>query len=814
MAGEGRNAGWSQVPVAALYERRKPASPGSFPGIGVGRAGSVRPVVALYERRKPASPGSFPGIGVGRAGSVPPAVIDRRYSGSFPGIGVGRGGSVRPAVTDRRYSGWLALLAVLCICTSSYAQDGQPLKLWHAYSGSEREALETALESIEAASGRPVQTLFVPFDVLPEKLRTAIPSGRGPDLFIFAHDRLGEWVAEDLIQPLSAPELQLQPKLLEAFQQGGQSWGLPLTYKGLFLYRNPNLLESAPRELSELSALRAKLPPDVYPLAYDTGSFFFHAPFFFACGGQIFADDRIAVFDPAGRRSFELVQRLQAERVVPEEVDSARVSQLFNAGKAALVLSGPWFASSITPEMQGSWEADPLFAFEGRAAGSLLSVEGVFLAQHSLRPEAARSLAASLLQAELVAARQQQAHQPSPLAGAQTLGTGIGAAQRSALEGGEVTPNRPEMGLVWEVTAGLLRELLNQKRPLDEALTSAERRLQVLQQPLPEEADPSLYLLVLSLLLLAGAGLLLQRASRPEFRERLARGRTAYLFSAPALLAMLLLTFLPFVLGAGVAFFSHRGGEFTFVGLANFSSILLSRDYPLSDPSSFYFTLVVTVVWTLLNVALHVTLGLLLALLLRPAWLRMRSLYRVILVLPWAIPSYITALTWKAMFNRQFGAVNAVLGWLGVDPVSWFARFGTSFAANVTTNTWLGFPFMMVVTLGALQAIPPEQEEVARLCGASFLQRLRWVILPHIKPVLLPAVVLGSIWTFNMFNVIYLVSGGEPSGSTEILISEAYKWAFRRQHRYGYAAAYALLILGVLLGYSWLNDRLQRKERA
>ncbi len=107
----------------------------------------------------------------------------------------------------------------------------------------------------------------------------------------------------------------------------------------------------------------------------------------------------------------------------------------------------------------------------------------------------------------------------------------------------------------------------------------------------------------------------------------------------------------------------------------------------------------------------------------------------------------------------------------------------------------------MVTTLGALQAMPRELEEAAVLDGATRTQRLRHVILPQLAPALLPAIVLGSVWTFNAFNVIYLVSGGEPDGTTDILVSQAYRWAFSRGHRYGYAAAYGMLIFGVLVLY-------------
>ena len=167
-----------------------------------------------------------------------------------------------------------------------------------------------------------------------------------------------------------------------------------------------------------------------------------------------------------------------------------------------------------------------------------------------------------------------------------------------------------------------------------------------------------------------------------------------------------------------------------------------------------------------------------------------------------------TALAWKGMFHRQFGAVNALLAAVGAEPVSWFSHFATAFSANVATNVWLGFPFMMVVTLGALTGDPEggprggrgrRRDALAALLGRH---RSRCC-----SPTLLPAVVLGSVWTFNMFNVVFLVSGGEPDGSTDILVSDAYRWAFTRDAQYGYAAAYAVLIFLLLAGGSRLLAR-------
>jgi arabinogalactan oligomer/maltooligosaccharide transport system permease protein len=286
----------------------------------------------------------------------------------------------------------------------------------------------------------------------------------------------------------------------------------------------------------------------------------------------------------------------------------------------------------------------------------------------------------------------------------------------------------------------------------------------------------------------------------------------AYAYLAPAMIAMAVLVFIPFAVGAVMSLYHHESGHWTFIGLSNFGDILASKQQPLFAPLSFYFTLVVTALWTVANVTLHVLVGVTLALLLRDPMLKLRGVYRMLLIVPWAVPNYITALIWKGMFHRQFGAVNALLAYVGIAPVSWFSRFWTAFTANLTTNVWLGFPFMMVVTLGALGRIPRELEEAAALDGASRWQRLRHVTLPLLWPAMLPSVLLGAIWTFNMFNIVFLVSGGEPDGATEILVTQAYRWAFTRGHVYGYAAAYAVLILVVLAAQTALARRLEERE--
>jgi arabinogalactan oligomer/maltooligosaccharide transport system permease protein len=302
------------------------------------------------------------------------------------------------------------------------------------------------------------------------------------------------------------------------------------------------------------------------------------------------------------------------------------------------------------------------------------------------------------------------------------------------------------------------------------------------------------------------------------FREHI----YAYIYVAPAMIGMLVLVFFPFSYGITLAFtdttlfneslpFMDR-----LIGWGNFRSILgdfnIYQDTPegiIWNYQNFYWTLMVTVIWTITNVTVGVSVGFFLAMALNTDGLRGKAIYRVLLILPWAIPNYITALVWRGMFHPQFGVINQVLQMFGLEPVAWFDGVFSSFLTGLATNGWLSFPFMMVVILGALQSIPKEMYEAAEVEGASRWQRLRYITLPLLKPTLIPAIVLSVVWTFNMFNIIFLVSGGEPSGANEILVTKAYKIAFE-QYQYAYAAAYSTVIFMILLVYGFFQTRITK----
>ncbi len=222
-----------------------------------------------------------------------------------------------------------------------------------------------------------------------------------------------------------------------------------------------------------------------------------------------------------------------------------------------------------------------------------------------------------------------------------------------------------------------------------------------------------------------------------------------------------------------------------------------------------------TLIWTVVNVVAHLVIGVFLAVVLHQKFIAGKSAWRVLLILPWALPQYITALTWRGMFHPEFGPINLLLAkyvhfaqslnlpdWMVLHPQPWLSSPTGAFIAAIAANIWLGFPFMMVIALGGLQSIPEDLYEAADIDGASAWQQFRQITAPLLRPVMIPAITLGVVWTFNNVNVVWLISnGGEPADKTHILVSYVYKAAFG-MYRFGWAAALSIVIFMILFTFS------------
>lgn len=258
-------------------------------------------------------------------------------------------------------------------------------------------------------------------------------------------------------------------------------------------------------------------------------------------------------------------------------------------------------------------------------------------------------------------------------------------------------------------------------------------------------------------------------------------------------------------------------GYISYIGTKNFSQIF--TDPTISGPFMKIF------VWNFTYAALSVlftfVIGLSFALVLNNRFLKGRTIYRTLLIIPWAIPAFISVLIWKnGFFNETYGIINKffVSGLLNKESIKWMTNPFWAKVAVLIVNTWLGFPYMMTVSLGALQSIPDELYEAASIDGASKNQRFWKITFPLLMTTVAPLLVGSFAFNFNNFvNIFLLTSGGPaipntstPAGATDILISYTYKLAFEagRGQDFGFASAISILIFFIVAGISFVNFRL------
>lgn len=263
-----------------------------------------------------------------------------------------------------------------------------------------------------------------------------------------------------------------------------------------------------------------------------------------------------------------------------------------------------------------------------------------------------------------------------------------------------------------------------------------------------------------------------------------------YFLIAPAMVVMIFMIGYPLIYGVNLSFTNMNLRHFfdpQYVGFKNYISILTDVEL--------YTTTWRTIVWTVVNVAMTVAIGIGLALLLNRK-LPMKNFLRVTLMLPWAVPQYIAVLTWRNMFQAQYGTIDIILSKLGIN-IAWLSDPLWTFIACIITNVWLGVPFMMVIALGAMQSIPSEYYEVAAIDGIKSWNKHRFITMPLLKPVMTPAIVLSTVWTFNMVNVIFMMTGRTGDNETQILVSRVYKDAFT-YFNYSKAATFSVIIFVIL----------------
>lgn len=268
---------------------------------------------------------------------------------------------------------------------------------------------------------------------------------------------------------------------------------------------------------------------------------------------------------------------------------------------------------------------------------------------------------------------------------------------------------------------------------------------------------------------------------------------TSAAFILPAILVVGLLLLYPVATSIFYSFTSKHliKAKWDFVGLKNYMKVLTDKD--------FLHAFLTSVKWTVCSLIGQILVGFTAALALEKIK-RGRGVYRTILIIPWAFPSIVIALSWKWILNGMYGFVPNMLVKLGICSTvpQFFSSSELVFATLVFINVWFGAPLIMVNVLSALQTVPRDQYEAAQLDGASGWQSFIHITLPHIRVVVGLLVVLRTIWVFNNFDTIYLITGGGPANLTMTVPIYAYNvgWGLKQL---GVSSAVTVLLLIFLL---------------
>ncbi|ARA87842.1 Maltose transport system permease protein MalF [Bacillus paralicheniformis] len=288
---------------------------------------------------------------------------------------------------------------------------------------------------------------------------------------------------------------------------------------------------------------------------------------------------------------------------------------------------------------------------------------------------------------------------------------------------------------------------------------------------------------------------------KEQYHNLMAQGYP-YLISGPSLFILIFAVVFPILFSFALAFTNYNlyhsppAHLVDWVGLKTFSEIFTVDIWR----STFLDVLAWTIVWTLVASTLQVGLGILLAVVVNQKEVRFKKFFRTILVLPWAVPGFVTILVFAGLFNDSFGAFNhQILAAFGIDPIPWMTNANWTKLALILMQGWLGFPYVFIVTTGVLQSIPDDLYEAATIDGASAFSKFRHITMPLILIAMAPIIITQFTFNFNNFNIIYLFNGGGPAvpgstaGGTDILVSWIYKLTMQSS-QYSLAAALTILL--------------------
>jgi arabinogalactan oligomer/maltooligosaccharide transport system substrate-binding protein len=376
---------------------------------------------------------------------------------------------------------------LISLCVWSQTQ----ITLWHSYRGDEKTALKEVVAAFNTShTDVQIKALGIPYDAFADKITAAIPRDKGPDIFIFAHDRIGGWVEGGIIEPI---DFFLEENASEKFVTGSwepmryndSMWGLPMSLKSIILFYNPDIIKTPPKTTDEMIAM-AKKHTDAeagkYGLVYEIANFYYHACWMQGFGGRVFDANNQPVLDaPENIRSFQFARDLYAkEQIVPPEVSNVLVTTLFNEGKAAMVISGPWFRGEIDG-VPYEIELLPIISEVGKPAIPFMSSEGVMMSAKSKHKDAAFQVMQYLVSEDAATIMATTGKQPVALKKVyekpEIKNDPYLPKFRAQIEQSKPMPSIPQMTSVWSPATTAIAAAVNGNKTPEEALKEAQAKV-------------------------------------------------------------------------------------------------------------------------------------------------------------------------------------------------------------------------------------------------------------------------------------------------------------------------------------------------
>ncbi len=380
----------------------------------------------------------------------------------------------------------LAVLALAMLASGCDRSHG--VVLWHAYQGAEAQALSASVARWNAAHPEtPVELVGVPYNSFGDKLTSAIPGGNGPDLFIYPQDRIGDWAEAQIIEPLEfwvddARADRFSDSALAAMAYKGSLWGLPMATKSLAMFYRSDLVDAPPATTDELLALApAMRKRDGYAIAYANFDLYGHAPWLFGYGGKILDGDALAIATPEAAAAMAFAQKLVASGAAPKGAEGPLVATLFNEGRAATAISGPWFLQDIAAGVPYKIAVLPTVSATGKPAAPFLGAEGLLMSARAKDKDAAFAVMDALTSDVSAIERAKIAKQVVPNVHAyddpDVGGDPVLAAFRAQLSNTVPMPIHPAMRMVWTPYKTALGEVVSGRAQPGPQLLAVEREV-------------------------------------------------------------------------------------------------------------------------------------------------------------------------------------------------------------------------------------------------------------------------------------------------------------------------------------------------